>query len=181
MNWFSAVVEFLTRFWPLEVVYGSYQRGLRFWLGRYVKTLDGNGKLLGFIPTGGLYCFLPWFGHIEVVNIAPDVLKLFDQNITCRDGTGVMIAANVCWTIVDPYKSFVEVQQIENNLGDACRRHLAKRVREWTWEELVENQAELEKSMKNTMTTHVKGWGVSIGDVGLVCFVKTRNISLANL
>lgn len=177
MNWFQAIIDFLGKFWPLEVIY-SWQRGVRFWFGNPVKILDGRGKLFGFIPTGGLYAFLPFAGHIEVVNVAPDVLRLFDQNVTTKDGVGVMMAANVAYRIVDPLKATTEVQYLHNNLGDACRRHLAKRVRDRDWSELQEDQSKLEKSCRDTMTTHVKAWGVEIDDVGFVCFIRTKNISL---
>lgn len=169
MNWFQAIIDFLHQFWPLCVVY-SYQRGIRFWLGVDKKELGP-----------GLYAFIPFFGHIEVVNVAPDVLKLFDQNVTTKDGVGVMINANVLFTIVDARASFINVQDLQHSLGDAMRRHLAKRVREWTWPELTENQSELERSLKRTMTNSVKDWGVRIDDAGFTCFIKTKNFSLVNL
>lgn len=169
MNWFSAIIDFLTRFWPFEVVY-SYQRGIRFWLGTDTKELGP-----------GLYMFIPYFGHIEVVNVAPDVLKLFDQNVTTKDGVGVMISANVLYTVVDPRASFINVHDLHHSLGDAFRRHIAKRVREWTWDELYANQTELERSIKRTMTNSVKDWGVRVDDAGFTCFIKTKNFSLVNL
>lgn len=180
MNIIKELLDFLREFWPFWIVRGDYQRGLRFWLGGYVKELDGKGRLFG-IPTFGLYAILPWFGAIEIVDVAPDVLKLFDQNVTTKDDVSVMMAANVAYRIVDAFASFTAIQQLENNLGDAFRRHLAKRVREKTWKELLEGQADLEKSCKGTLTTYVKKWGVEVEDVGFVCFVKTRNLSLANL
>lgn len=169
MNWFQAIIDFLHQFWPLCVVY-SYQRGIRFWLGVDKKEVGP-----------GLYAFVPFFGHIEVVNVAPDVLKLYDQAVTTKDGIGVMIACNVCFRVVDARKSFIEVQELHSSISDIFRQHINKRVRAWTWDELLEKQSDLESSARKTMTTAVKDWGVEVDNIGFVSFVKTRNFSLANL
>lgn len=169
MTWLQVLFDFLRQFWPFEIVY-SYQRAVRFWNGVDQKELGP-----------GLYMFVPFFGQIHVVDVAPDVLKLFDQNLTTKDDVGVMVAANVCYQIKDARKAVVNVQQLENNLGDAFRRHLAKRTREKTWAELVVGQDALEKSCRGTLTTFVKDWGVEVSDVGFVCFIRTKNFSLTNL
>jgi hypothetical protein len=56
--------------------------------------------------------------------------------------------------------------------------HLAQKVRDYTWPELVAHQKDLERSLKNTLTTRVKKWGVEIVEVGLTDLVRSRSYRL---
>jgi regulator of protease activity HflC (stomatin/prohibitin superfamily) len=166
---FGKILEFLHECWPLRIV-AQYERGVRFWLGKGARELKP-----------GLYAFVPFFGKIDTLIVVPDVLRLHVQNLTTVDGVTVALEVNIEYEIFDAVWAHVKVQDYKDNLGDACRRHISKRVRAWEWTDLVEKQNELEKSCRGTMTTYVRDWGITIRDVGITTFCKTRNITLSNL
>jgi regulator of protease activity HflC (stomatin/prohibitin superfamily) len=43
-----------------------------------------------------------------------------------------------------------------------------------TWPELLAEQTDLEKSLRGTLTTRAKEWGVKITQVGITDLVKAR-------
>jgi regulator of protease activity HflC (stomatin/prohibitin superfamily) len=166
VSWVQAIFDFIRQFFPFEIVW-SYQRGIRFWLGVDRKELPP-----------GLYMFLPFFGHIETVNVMPDVMKLWKFTPTTKDGVALTVSANIRYEITDARAAFCAVQDYKDNLGDECRTHLAARIRDCTYQELLEDQKKIERLSKDTMTTAVKDYGVRILRVGIVDFVKTKNLSL---
>jgi regulator of protease activity HflC (stomatin/prohibitin superfamily) len=170
LNWFQALVDFLTRFWPFEIVH-SYERGVRFWLGTPSKEPSSPG----------LKVFVPWFGSVATVEVMPDILKLFNQNVTTKDGKSLMISANIRYEITDAVAAHCNVQDYKDNLADEARTHIATQVRELNYEELLHDQTAFEKSCKKAISPVVKEWGVKIIRVGLADFIVTKNFSLANV
>lgn len=153
--------------WPLRVI-RVYQRGVRFWLG------DANPTPL----EPGLYGFLPFFGAIEIVSVVEDVLDLPTQSVTTADGKTVTFSANVSYSVVDAVLLYTSVQDFEVNFSRVASGHLAMRVREWKWDELMENRRKLELSLRDTLTTRVKGWGCQIIECRLTDCVQAKQFRL---
>lgn len=160
---FGFLRDFWRELWPVRVIY-SYQRGVRFWKGRV------NEAQL----EPGLHLVCPYFGEIQIVNVAEDYLDLAVQSITTKDGKSVSFSANVGFTITDAVQNFCNIQDFESNMGRAATNHLARKVRGWTWDELCEYQTELERSLRETLTTKARKWGVTILEVGLTDLVQAR-------
>jgi regulator of protease activity HflC (stomatin/prohibitin superfamily) len=68
----------------------------------------------------------------------------------------------------------MNVKEFSSGLRDVGMMHLAERAREMTWAELRDGQKEMEKSLRGTLTTRAKSWGVKITRVGLTDLVKAR-------
>jgi regulator of protease activity HflC (stomatin/prohibitin superfamily) len=154
----DAIIANLASLVPLKVVY-SYQQGVRFHKGIDTALLEA-----------GLYWYVPFVQKIEVVDTVPSVMDLPNQPITTKDDIIVTISANVTYEITDARLMWTKVQDFE----DSLRGHIAARAREWSYAELLAGQKELEKSLKGTLTTYVKDWGVRVLDVKLTAFVKAR-------
>jgi regulator of protease activity HflC (stomatin/prohibitin superfamily) len=166
-EFFGKILEFIHQLWPLRIV-RVYQAGVRFWMGCVV------GEQLG----AGLYWFLPFFGAIEIVDTVEDVMDLPVQSVTTKDGKSVMFSANVSYMVTDAKLLYTEVQDFEENLQRIATGHLALRVREWTWDELQEGQRKLEISLRDTLTTRVKGWGSKIIECRLTDCVQAKQFRL---
>jgi len=168
-DFFKAILDFLRELWPLRICL-SYEGAVQWWLGK-------NPKRRG----PGIYFVVPFLSKFESMSVVPDVLRLHVQNITTADGVCLAIEVNLEYEINDVVAAFCNVHDVTDNIGDACRRHIAKRIREWKWDDLVERQKDLEKSCRGTLETRVKEWGIGVRDVGITTFCKTRNITLSNL
>lgn len=149
---------------PFRVV-RSYQRAVRFWLGRPGPALEA-----------GIWWAIPGLLTIEIVDTRADTTNLPTQTVTTQDGKSVTFSANVEFEIVDPVAYLTGVQQFDFSLTNIAMSHLAKRVRAWTWNELVAEQRALELSLRDTMTTRAKKWGVQVNDVGLTDLTPAKTI-----
>lgn len=162
----TTLVEFLTNnllaFIPCVIIH-SYERGIRFWKGRDVEELGP-----------GLHWFVPFLGSIHVVYVVPEVINLPTQSLTTNDDHHISFSANIEFEVVDARAMFCGVQDFQHSLTNMAMNHLAQRVRDWSWMELREGQKKLESSMKDTLTTKVKKWGVNILSVGITDLVETQ-------
>jgi regulator of protease activity HflC (stomatin/prohibitin superfamily) len=147
---------------PVKVIQ-SYERGVKFHLGRDVALLEP-----------GLYFFIPFVQSIEVVHVVPEVINLATQTVLTADGHPVTFSANIEFEIEDARAMFCKVQDFQNSLANLAMNHLAQKIRAWTLSELNAGQKDLEKSLKDTMTTRVKKWGVVVLSVGITDLVTTK-------
>lgn len=147
---------------PLKIIH-SFERGVKFHLGTDVAELGP-----------GIHLFIPFFQSIEVIHVVPEVVNLPTQSLTTVDGHHISFSANIEFEVHDARAMFVGVQDFQSSLMNMAMNHLAYRVREWTWQELREGQRELERSMKDTLTTRVKKWGVTVLSVGITDLVEAQ-------
>lgn len=169
MSWIQFLFDFLRQFFPFEIVY-DYQSGVRFWCGHAKKELSP-----------GLYMFVPFFGSIYIEQVKPDIIRLYKQNVTTKDGVGLMVSANVRYEIVDLLKCVINVQDHKDNLSDEARTAIARVVREKTYQELLEQQKPIETEIRSTMAAVVNDWGIKVHRVSVADFIKSRSIALANI
>lgn len=145
----------------------SYERGVRFWMG-------APGPELG----RGFWWVVPGIWPLERVDTRRDTMNLPTQSITLKDGTSVTFSANVEFEIADAVAYLTSVQQFDFSATNIAMNHLAKRVREWTWEELVREQRDLERSLRDTLTTRAKVWGVRVLEVGITDLTRAKTFRL---
>jgi regulator of protease activity HflC (stomatin/prohibitin superfamily) len=159
-----AIVEIIKYLWPIRVV-KSYERGVRFIGGMEPRELKP-----------GIYWHVPFFMSIDTLAIVQDVVDLDIQAITTKDGKSVVISANVAFRITDAVAHWTSVQDFAENFPRMACRHVSAKAREWTWDELLAHQKDLEKSLRETLNTRMArlGWGAEIDDVGLTDLVLAR-------
>lgn len=170
MSWVQALLEWLRNFWPFVIVF-DYERGVRYWRGRV------QGEQL---PADWYWC-VPFFMHIETVHIKPDILKLWNLCVSTQDNTSLRLRANVRYEVFDAVKAWNEVQDYKDNLGDEARTNIAKVVRKRAYLELLADQDRVERECKNEMNAVVKEWGIKVIRVGITDFIRTKDISLAQV
>lgn len=154
MGFGEGLVKFAQWLWgmfPVRII-RSYQRGVKFKKGIVQPEQLEPGIRWGW----------PFVDSIEVVSIVEDVIDLPTQSITTSDGKTVSFSANISYEVVDLVAYFTNVQDFSESLPRVAAGHLAKQVREWSWDELHKGQKKLEESLKGTLTTRVKGWGVRV-------------------
>jgi regulator of protease activity HflC (stomatin/prohibitin superfamily) len=167
VGWIQFLFEKVEYLWPLKKI-KSFQRGV----------LMSCGWTCPRALKPGLYPFIPWLMDIEAVNVVEDVVDLPSQSITTKDGKTVTFSANVSYEVTDAVAMWTQVQDFGENLSRVACGHLAMKIREWDWEELQDGQRKLEISLRDTLTTRVKGWGVRILECRLTDCVQAKQIRL---
>lgn len=170
MAFFENLWNFLKELQPIRVV-RSYEQGVYFRNGQISRWKIGAPELA--IPPG-VYVVIPFFDDIELINIQEDTIDLPMQSITTKDGKAVTMSWNVEFQIVDAVLHFMSVADFNENLPRKASRHISSKVRDWTWDELLGAQSNLEASLKGTLQTATKDWGVKILKVGLTDMVQAK-------
>lgn len=163
---------------PIKIIH-PYERGVMFTFGhaltfrQWLAIKRGKEVTPGQLEPG-LHFFFPYFQSITVVHVVPEVVNLPTQSLTTTDGHHISFSANIEFEVHDAFAMYCGVQDFQNSLVNLAMNHLAYRVREWSWAELLTGQKDLERSMKDTLTTRVKKWGVTILSVGITDMVETQ-------
>lgn len=112
----------------------------------------------------------------EVTGVNEETRNLLSQSVTTADGTAVTFSCNLCFIVVDPTLYYTAVYNFEQSIDALSMTHLHARTRKLSWEMLRTDEAlsELERSLKGTLTTKVKKWGVEMISVGFTDLVPSR-------
>jgi regulator of protease activity HflC (stomatin/prohibitin superfamily) len=162
MSWLEILAQYIRHLWPLWIV-KSFEQGVRFRFGRDIELLSP-----------GVYFAWWWFEEIVTTAVVPCVINLPSQSICTSDRVGVTFSANIEYTIFDARAYYCRVTDFDHSLRNAAMGHLARKIRDWSLEELATHQNELERSLERTLTTYIKEWGVTIRDVRLTDLVPTK-------
>ena len=144
----------------------TYERGVLFIGGLPGIELTPDSGIFGgrWTPRWmcGVFPFIPFWMRIETLALCEDVVDLPVQSVTTSDGKTVTFSANIAYIITDVVQHYTNVQDFEQSFSRAACGHLAKVIRDETWDDLHQGQRKLEASLKDTLTTRVKKWGVQI-------------------
>lgn len=153
MNWLQPLWDFLQQFNPLEMVY-QYNWAVRF----------TNGTCEPKPLKTGLNWRVPFLQSIVEMARVPEVKQFDTQTIGTHDGKTVTIAANVEILIVDPVALQTKIYRWEDSLRGEITGHLTERINGQSYDDVMLNGglAKLQTSLRNTLTTKVKDWGLKI-------------------
>lgn len=166
MSWIEVLLSRIGQLWPWRKVQ-AYQMGVRTtfipWKGVRVNVMEP-----------GIVRAIPFFDDIEIRDVQEDTDNLLTQSVTTTDDVAVTFSANFAYEIDDVRASVMNVREFASSLRDVGMMHLSERIRDQTWAELRDGQKELERSLRGTLTTRAKDYGVKITRVGITDLVKAR-------
>lgn len=163
----AALVEILlSNLWPLLPFRIIRQDE---WGARW-KNWGKEGEALA----PGFHWVLYFFHQFEKVSRSEGMIDLPTQSCVTVDDYAVCYSANIGWRVVDPVAYYVEVDNVESALKALSAAHLSKNVRKRKYTEVVKNLDVLEASLRRTLETQSKAWGVKITRVGFTDFVPVQ-------
>lgn len=151
---------------PFKIIKADEQ-GSKLHLGRAAGTLGP-----------GLHWFWPYFDTISVYNVVYQQIDLPVQTVPTKDGYEVTFSANVGYVINDAQKMELNVQDFDSTLSRAAMGWLATKMGKSTYQQLIDDRTSWQSDMRRTLDTLVTDWGVTIKDVRLTDFCKTRQYRL---
>lgn len=166
MSWVEAILSRLADLWPFVRI-GVWQRGVR-------TTFVPFAGVRITVLAPGMHRCLWWVERVTTQTVVEQVYNLPTQSVTCRCGTAATLSANFAFEVTDAEAAVNNVFDLSDSIQGLAMMHIAKKVREWTWAELNEHQADLERSIRDTLTTRAKAWGVKITAVGITDLVQAR-------
>lgn len=170
MNWVDAILSRLRELWPFVRV-PPWGMGVRY---RY-PWRGGEPTIQLLKP--GVHLQLYFLDDLNVWSVVEQVYDLPCQPITTKDDVACTFSVNFTFQVTDPIAALTQVHDFQHSLQGLAMTHCAQKIRDWTWSELLEHQKDLERSLKGTMSTKAKKWGVEVTDVGVTVLVKSRPIA----
>ena len=170
MNWVDAILSRLRELWPFVRI-PPWGRGVRFRYNIRKRCVDVQLLMPGI-------ALQVWFlDDVNIWSVVEQVYDLPSQPVTTADDVAVTFSVNFTFRVTDPIAAVIEVHDFQHSLQGLAMTHCAAKIREWAWKELLDHQKDLERSLKGTMTTRAKKWGVEVTDVGVTVLVKARPIA----
>jgi len=164
------ILDNLRELIPVKLI-RTYERGVRFRAGIVEKKpLDPGPRF-----------FWPFWWTIETVNIAPDILDIENLPVTTKDKRIMNMSAIVNYEVVDAVAAYCNVQSYRSAIRGVVVGHLCDRAADFDKDILLEQRADLKRTLRERLTTCVKDWGVRVNDVSLTHTVETKPFTLFNL
>lgn len=163
-NLVDALFNNLMELMPFVLI-RKYERGCRFY--RFGARAEEIGP--------GLRIRVWLYHSVEKVNVVPDVIELPLQSIITKDERPLCFKVALGYTVTDVVQHFCGVADFLDSTKAAAMIHLTKKVREMTLKEIVEDLSKIEASLKRTLTTLLKDWGVEVTSVGFIDFSEVRH------
>jgi regulator of protease activity HflC (stomatin/prohibitin superfamily) len=160
MNWLATLIEFLERFWPLEIVY-EWEAGVFFIFGHAMRWRLGPG----------MYPFIPWFMHIEKVDVVSVPFSTPLQRITLDDASTLTYSATAIVQIVDPYKAVCAIADYRQSTGERVLSMISEKLAEIDTERLKSGSRKRLRTMLTKETDKdTQEFGVTVQDIRFANF-----------
>lgn len=170
-SWLEVLLSYILQLWPFARL-KPWEHGLR------VTYIPFRAAKVRVLAGPRIIRDIPFFDELMRRDMREDTYNLPTQSITTRDGKGVSFSANFVFEVVDAAKALANVKEFDSSLQDVAMLHLSDRMRRLDWNELLAQQRELETSLRDTLTTKAKDWGVRILRVGFTDLVATEHYRL---
>lgn len=158
--------------WPFREI-NAWQEGVWLVCGRYWKTVRA-----------GVYPIVPWFMHIEPVNIAEAIVGTGRQDITLRDGSVLSFVSAAKVRVVDARAAVCDVDSFRETTQELLASVLAQALADAEPSRFDPARGKRDRLLAEiTALVNVESanYGVLVSDVRFTSFVRNiRTYRLLN-
>jgi regulator of protease activity HflC (stomatin/prohibitin superfamily) len=129
------------------------------------------GKLQG-VRGPGLYWIIPMFEWQQTVDLRTVTPAVNQQETITRDNVPVKISVVIWYSIVDPAKSVIQVQNVEESVIQVALTSLRNIMGRHTLDDVLREQDRLNLQMRQVIDAATGPWGVQ------VTRVEIRNVEI---
>lgn len=134
----------------------QYQRGIKFLLGKYQKTVEPGWRLV-----------IPIFQSMTIVDIRIKAVDVPEQEVITKDNIPVSINAVIYYRVHNVEKAILEVENFyyaTSQLAQVTMRNVVGRV---TLDELLKNREQISVEIKESVDKATDAWGIDVQSVDL--------------
>lgn len=159
------VIIFL--FYSLKVV-KEYERGVIFFLG---KCTGVRGP--------GLIVLVPIFEKMTRILLRTITMEIPSQKIITKDNVSIDIAAVAYYHIVDPVKSVLAIENINNAVNQISQTTVRNVVGQFQLDQLLSQTSDINTQIKNVIDAHTEPWGAEVTAVEIKDITLPDNMQRA--
>lgn len=148
-------ILFLIIISSLKVV-NEYQRGVRFFLGKYSGVMQP-----------GLRLVIPLIMSWERVDMRIKAVDVPDQDAITKDNVSLKVNAVLYYKVSDAQKSIIEVEQYYYAVSQLAQTTMRDVVGEVTLDELLSNRDQISKKIQTIVDKATDPWGIKVASVEL--------------
>lgn len=143
----------------------QYERGVKFLLGKYVKTVEPGWRLV-----------LPIIQGMKKVDIRVKAVDVPFQEAITRDNVSAKINAVIYYKIVDAAKAVLEVENFWNATSQLAQTTMRNVVGQMELDELLANREDAAQKIKNIVDKATDPWGIKVESVELKDIILPDNM-----
>ena len=167
MIWIILVVLVVLFLLSVKVVQ-EYDRGVIFFLGKY-KAVRGPGLIL----------LIPIFEQMQKVTLRTITMEIPAQRIITKDNVSIDIAAVAYYQTVDPKKSVIAIQNVDQAVNQISQTTVRNVVGQFMLDQLLSKTADINLQIKNVIDSHSEPWGVQVTAVEIKDITLPDNMQRA--
>ncbi|MDO8594602.1 MAG: slipin family protein [bacterium] len=134
----------------------QYEKGLKFFFGKYYKTMEPGWRLVWPIIQG----------H-EKVDMRTKAVDVPDQNAITRDNVSVTVNAVIYYKVVSAEKAILEIENYRYAMSQYAQTTMRNVVGEATLDELLGGRDKIADRIKEIVAETAASWGLSVLNVEL--------------
>lgn len=134
----------------------QYQRGVKFQLGKYTKTLEPGWRIV-----------LPIIQSMKKVDIRVKAVDVPDQEAITKDNISARINAVIYYKVKDSAKAIIEVEHFRHAVSQLAQTTMRNVVGEMELDELLQNREQASKKIREIVDHLTDPWGIDVDNVEL--------------
>lgn len=146
----------------------EYERGVVFFLGRYVG-----------VRGPGLILLTPLFERMVTVGLRTVTMEIPSQKIITKDNVSIDIAAVAYYKIVDPQKAVIGIENVYAAVNQISQTTVRNVVGQFVLDELLSKTGTINDKIKDVIDTHTEPWGVQVTAVEIKDITLPDNMQRA--
>ena len=164
---FLVIIVIILLFSSIRIVQ-EYERGVAFRLGRF-QDVRGPGLIL----------LIPILERMQKVTLRTITMGIPSQKIITKDNVSIDIAAVAYYQILDPKKSVLAIQNIEEAVNQIAQTTVRNVVGQFSLDQLLAKTLDINQKIKDVIDSHTEPWGVQVTAVEIKDITLPDNMQRA--
>lgn len=134
----------------------QYERGIKFTMGKFTEVINPGWHLI-----------IPVFQSLKKIDLRTKAVDVPSQDAITKDNVSAKINAVIYYKIVDPAKSFLEVEHVHYAVSQLAQTTMRNIVGEVTLDELLSSRQSIADKIEKLVDAATTPWGVEVSTVEL--------------
>ena len=147
-------------------VIDQWEEGVQLRMGKFLRVVKP-----------GWWLHRPFsIDEFFTLNVKPTAGELDEQALTTLDHKDIVVKGVIMWSIFDIKKAILDVEDVDNTLGDIALGIIQDTVENQDWEYL--RTEDCRKDIKKKIQQQARKWGVTVSSFKWQSIVQARTYKL---